>query len=45
MLILAKTSRRRSGLCAALLAVGTILSLTTASQAQSQQASFGLIGA
>jgi len=45
MLILAKTSHRRSGLCAALLAVGTILSLTTASQAQSQQASFGLIGA
>lgn len=43
--MLINATRRAFGTCAALVVFGTTLSLTTVSHAQSQQASFGLIGA
>jgi hypothetical protein len=43
--MLTNAKRRAFNACAALVVFGTMLSLPTPSQAQSQQASFGLIGA
>ncbi|HEY2471570.1 MAG TPA: hypothetical protein VGI45_27525 [Terracidiphilus sp.] len=43
--MLTKATRRAFSACTALVVFGTTLSITTASQAQSQQEHFGLIGA
>ena len=43
--MLTRATRRAFSACTALIALATLPSLTTMSQAQSQQASFGLVGA